>query len=62
MKTPIQLQGKNSKYLLSRKDKNRIYFELVNQTLLTSCHLFWNLNPNSCAIISNNGGKGIEGQ
>ena len=26
--------------VLSRKDKNRIYFELVNQTLLTSCHLF----------------------
>ena len=48
--------------LLSRKDKNRIYFELVNQTLLTSRHLFWNFNPNSFAIISNNSGKGIEGQ
>ena len=30
----------NVTYLLFRKDKNRIYFELVNQTLLTSRHLF----------------------
>ena len=52
----------NTPTILSIKDKNRIYFELVDQTLLTYRHLFWNFNPNSFAIVSNNSGKGVEDQ
>ena len=48
--------------LLFRKDKNRIYFGLANQTLLTFRNLFWNSNPSEWAIISNNGWKGIKCQ